>query len=160
MQGAVWRLFKTRVHSKRAVLGALQEISSRRTYTCLSTLRKRHSSHGCYNIAPSSTARSISSYSSFYTVIHGAETAFLAVHSFTHFPWWGVVITTTALLRSVLTLPLAVYQNRIIAKMELLLPTLKEYQEAVKHNVIVKCRRENLPVEEANRRLKKAVSQN
>lgn len=166
MQGAVWRLFKTRVHSKRAVLGAVQGISSRRTYTCLSTLQKIHisaqpSRHGCCNIAPSllsSTARSISSYNSFYAVIHGAEAAFLAVHSFTHFPWWGVVITTTTLLRSVLTLPLAVYQNRIIAKMELLLPTLKEYQEAVKHNVIVKCRRQNLPVEEANRRLKKAVS--
>ena len=63
----------------------------------------------------------------------------------------------TVVLRAVLTLPLAVHQNRVIAKMELLLPTLKEYQEAVKHNVIVKCRRANLPVEEANRQLKKAV---
>lgn len=149
----------------RAVPGATQGISSRRTYIrcclLLHVTPAQPSSHGC-NVSPATllpTTRSISSNGSFYSVIHVAETSFLAVHSFTHLPWWGVVISTTVLLRSILTLPLAVYQNRIIAKMELLLPTLKEYQEAVKHNVIVKCRRENLPLEEANRRLKKAVSQ-
>ena len=56
-----------------------------------------------------------------------------------------------------MTLPLAVYQNKIIAKIELLAPTLKEYQEAVKHNVVVRCKRANLPVEEANRRMMKEV---
>ena len=93
----------------------------------------------------------------FYPVLHATETSFKAIHSFSHLPWWGVVISTTVVLRSILTLPLAVYQSKTIAKMELLQPTLKEYQEAVKHNVVVKCRRANLPLKEANRRLKKAV---
>ena len=103
------------------------------------------------------SSRSLSTDSVFYPIIHATETSFKAVHTFSHLPWWGVVISSTIILRLVLTLPLAVHQNRTIAKMELLLPTLKEYQEAVKHNIIVKCRRANLPVEEANRRLKKAV---
>ncbi|XP_064394043.1 cytochrome c oxidase assembly protein COX18, mitochondrial-like isoform X2 [Halichondria panicea] len=47
--------------------------------------------------------------------------------------------------------------SKVIAKMELLKPTIQEYQESVKHNVIVKCRRANLPVEEANKILMKEV---
>jgi len=90
-------------------------------------------------------------------VIHAAEGFFQAVHHYTHLPWWGVIVMTTIVLRSLITLPLAVHQNKILAKMELLMPTLKEYQEAVKHNVVTKCRRENLPHKEANRRVKKEV---
>ena len=37
------------------------------------------------------------------------------------------------------------------------MPTLKEYQEAVKHNVVTKCRREDVPYKEANRRVDKEV---
>lgn len=63
----------------------------------------------------------------------------------------------TVALRSLVTLPLAVHQNKLLVRMELLLPTLKEYQEAVKHNIIGKSRRDNVPVEEANRRMMKEV---
>lgn len=111
-------------------------------------------------IAPLTSSCSLSSDSGFYGVIKATEASFEAVHTLTHLPWWAVVVTSTVVLRSLLTLPLAVYQSRVLAKMELLLPTLKEYQEAVKHNVIVKCRRANLPVEEANRRLKKEARHN
>lgn len=54
-------------------------------------------------------------------------------------------------------LPLAIHQNKILTKMELLMPTLKEYQEAVEHNMVTKCRRENLLHKESNRRVKKEV---
>lgn len=102
--------------------------------------------------------RSLSSdHNVFYSVIHAAETSFKTIHTFSGLPWWAVIISTTVIARSLVTLPLAIHQNRTIAIMELLLPTLKEYQEAVKHNVIVKCRRQNLPVDEANRRIRKAV---
>ena len=36
-------------------------------------------------------------------------------------------------------------------------PILKEYQETVKHNVVTKCRREDIPYKEANRRVNKEV---
>ena len=91
-------------------------------------------------------------------VIHSAEKVLDVFHDYSHLPWWMVITLTTFTLRTIITLPLAVHQNKIIAKMELLKPTIKEYQEAVKHNVIVKCRRANLPVEEANRILMKEVN--
>lgn len=60
-------------------------------------------------------------------------------------------------LRSIVTLPLAVKQNRIITHMELLQPTIKEYSEALKHNVVVKCKREGFSLEETNRRYRTEV---
>ena len=82
---------------------------------------------------------------------------FQLVHTYTHLPWWALIMASTVTLRSIITLPLAIHQHKLIAKMELIQPTVAGYKEAVKHKVISKCRRENLPVEEANRRLKREV---
>ena len=76
---------------------------------------------------------SIPADSASYAVIHAAEVFFQTVHHYTHLPWCGVIVLTTIVLHSLVTLPLAIHQNKIITKMELLMPTLKEYQEAVKH---------------------------
>ena len=103
------------------------------------------------------TYSSIPADSAPYAVIHAAEVFFQTVHYYTHLPWCGVIILTTIVLRSLVTLPLAIHQNKIITKMELLMPTLKEYQEAVKHNVVTKCRREDVPYKEANKRVNKEV---
>jgi inner membrane protein COX18 len=92
-----------------------------------------------------------------YTVIHTAERFFEGVHFYTHLPWWAVIACCTFTLRSLITLPLAVYQNKILAKRELLAPTVKEYREAVLHNVTIKCRRENVSHKIANRRVMKEV---
>ena len=103
------------------------------------------------------TGRSLSSDVP-YAVIHAAERFYESIHLTTHLPWWAVIACCTVALRSLITLPLAVHQNKMLAKMELLTPTLKEYQEAVQHNVIIKCRRENVPYEIANKRVQKEVS--
>ena len=82
---------------------------------------------------------------------------FQLVHTYTHLPWWALIMVSTFSLRSIITLPLAIHQHKLIAKMELIQPTVAGYKEAVKHKVITQCRRANLPVEEANRRLKREV---
>ena len=146
--GAKWRLF---IGVGARPLSSISVCKSHPLKNC-----RVHQQYGDGSIKLS-LGRSLSTDSVFYPIIHATETSFKAVHTFSHLPWWGVVISTTVALRLILTLPLAVHQSKTIAKMELLLPTLKQYQEAVKHNVVVKCRRANLPVEEANRQLKKAV---
>lgn len=98
------------------------------------------------------------SANSTWAVIRGTETILQNLHDVSHLPWWALILVSTATLRTVITLPLAVHQNRVVAKMELLQPMLKEYGEAIKHRVVGRCRREGLPVEEANRRMKKEVS--
>ena len=102
-----------------------------------------------YSSIPADSAR--------YAVVHAAKMFFQTVHYCTHLPWCGVIILTTIVLHSLVTLPLAIHQNKIITKMELPILTLKEYQEAVKHNVVTKCRREDIPYKKVNRRVNKEV---
>lgn len=42
----------------------------------------------------------------------------LSFHDTSGLPWWATIVCTTILLRSCVTLPLAVYQNYILAKLE------------------------------------------
>ena len=85
-----------------------------------------------------------------------AQTMFESVHALP-MPWWATIVSTTILLRSIVTLPLAIHQNRITAKIAALAPTAKEYSDAVRHRVVVACRRANLPASEANRRYRKEL---
>lgn len=94
-----------------------------------------------------------------YEVIQCVENILTSTHQFTSMPWWVVIGGTTVLLRTVVTSPLLFYQHKMIAKMELLQPLIKEYAEALKHNIAVKCRREGLPSHVANKRLRIEVNE-
>ncbi|GFG37145.1 hypothetical protein Cfor_00395 [Coptotermes formosanus] len=59
-----------------------------------------------------------------------AQDLLLYVHNSTGLPWWTTVILATVLLRTVVTLPVAFYQNYIMAKVENL--HLVEMPEIVK----------------------------
>lgn len=52
------------------------------------------------------------------TPVEYAQNFLLSVHDSTGLPWWGSIICTTVLLRTTVTLPLAVYQYYILAKLE------------------------------------------
>ncbi|XP_068704826.1 cytochrome c oxidase assembly protein COX18, mitochondrial-like [Montipora foliosa] len=108
---------------------------------------KRHSSNGhwspYYFISPD------------LLPIHALQTLLETVHSWTHLPWWAVIIGSTAVLRSVTTVPLAVHQNKLIAKIELHQPTVSMMTEALKHRVVGECRRSGLPADRADKLFKK-----
>ena len=90
-------------------------------------------------------------------LVHATELTLNSIHHFTHLPWWAVILGTTITLRACIALPLAVYQMKMVAKQELLLPRLKMLQEGTLRDAVVKCRRANLPHTEANRIFQKEV---
>lgn len=92
-----------------------------------------------------------------YKVIECAENLICSAHNLTSLPWWVVIGGTTVILRTAVTLPLSIYQNKIIAQMELLQPLIKEYGEALKHRIVITCRREGKTSDEANRKFKSEV---
>ena len=83
---------------------------------------------------------------------------FQIVHEHSHLPWWALIMLSTVSLRTLTTLPLAIQQCKLIAKLELFQPKLVQYREALKHNVIIRCRKANMSVEQANKILRKEVS--
>ena len=68
-----------------------------------------------------------------------------------------MIVSSTVVLRSMVTVPLAIYQNKLLAEMQLRQPTINMMTEALKHRVVGECRRLNLPAEEAERQFAKKV---
>ena len=70
---------------------------------------------------------------------------------------WAVIIGSTAVLRTIITVPLAIYQNKVIAEIELRQPTVSMMTEALKHRVVAECRKLGVTAYEADRVFKKRV---
>jgi len=82
--------------------------------------------------------------SSYYTfpLFTSTQTILENIHLYSGLPWWVTIACTTILLRTAITLPLAIKQNKMTAKMELLKPLLKEVTDAVRYNIITRGQRD------------------
>lgn len=96
-------------------------------------------------------------FSQDFTPVYLAQQSLESIHSLTHLPWWGVIVGVTFFLRTIITLPLAVKQNKLVTKIELLQPTLKMMSEALKHRVAADCKREGKTVAQFDAIYKKKV---
>ena len=70
---------------------------------------------------------------------------------------WTVIIGSTTVLRSIVTIPLAIHQNKLIAKIELHQPTISIMTEALKHRVAGESRRIGRSADGADKQFKKQV---
>eukprot|EP00123_Amoebidium_parasiticum_P001219 comp12260_c0_seq1/m.7069 comp12260_c0_seq1/g.7069 ORF comp12260_c0_seq1/g.7069 comp12260_c0_seq1/m.7069 type:complete len:316 (-) comp12260_c0_seq1:938-1885(-) len=77
----------------------------------------------------------------------------VVVHETTHLPWWASIALTTVGLRGAVTLPLTVYQQKVVARLEALTPELGKWIETLKHHVALTSRRAGLSYEEMEKRL-------
>lgn len=56
----------------------------------------------------------------------------MKLHDATGLPWWGTIILSTALLRTCITVPLTIYQHKIIARIELITMEMPEIVKQLK----------------------------
>ncbi|XP_020612554.1 mitochondrial inner membrane protein COX18-like [Orbicella faveolata] len=87
--------------------------------------------------------------------IYALQVFLETVHSWSHLPWWAVIVGSTVVLRSIVTVPLAVHQNKLLTTIELSQPTLQMMTEALKVRVAGEGRRMNLSAEQAHRKFRK-----
>ncbi|XP_038209629.1 cytochrome c oxidase assembly protein COX18, mitochondrial [Zerene cesonia] len=52
------------------------------------------------------------------TMVNVMQDGLLQFHEVTGFSWWATILSSTVLIRALITLPLSVYQNYILAKVE------------------------------------------
>ncbi|KAG9480379.1 cytochrome c oxidase assembly protein COX18, mitochondrial isoform X1 [Eleutherodactylus coqui] len=69
--------------------------------------------------------------------VHLAENVLLSVQDMTGLPWWATIMCTTMALRTVVTLPLIVYQMHILDKVEKLQPEIQNLAKELKYEVAV-----------------------
>lgn len=74
------------------------------------------------------------------TLVEYSQNFLLSVHEYSGLPWWASIICTTILLRTTVTLPLAVYQHYILAKLEKIKLELPIIAEEMKKEMAVAIR--------------------
>lgn len=72
-------------------------------------------------------------------------------------PWWATIVTSTVALRSCLTLPIAVYQQRSIGRMIQLAPMLQSWAETLKMQVARESKGKNMDYQKYQSELQKQV---
>lgn len=61
----------------------------------------------------------------------------IKLHDTTGLPWWATIILSTILLRSVITLPLTVYQQKIAARIEMISGEMPDIVKELKQEAMV-----------------------
>lgn len=72
-----------------------------------------------------------------------AQEFVLNIHSYTGLPWWASIIITTVVLRTFVTVPLALYQNYILARVENLGQEMPEIVKELKKEMAIAIRKFN-----------------
>jgi membrane protein insertase Oxa1/YidC/SpoIIIJ len=79
------------------------------------------------------------------------------IHNSTVLPWWATILISTTLLRTFLTLPIAVVQQKNDAKILSLQPQIMGIFERLKHEVVREVKKRNGTYEEFQSELTKKV---
>jgi membrane protein insertase Oxa1/YidC/SpoIIIJ len=72
-------------------------------------------------------------------------------------PWWASIITATVCLRSALTLPIAVYQQRAVGRMLAVAPIVQSWGETLKNQLAREGKTKGWEYERYNMELQKQV---
>ncbi|GAB1608497.1 cytochrome c oxidase assembly protein COX18, mitochondrial-like [Argonauta hians] len=123
------------VHRYSTLTNLVRKNGSRKLKTdkCACTLFKAHTFTPLHNHEKTFTAES---YYRFFSPdlapIKYSYEFFTYIHAMTGFPWWASILVSTCILRSLITLPLAVYSLYIVAKIELLQPEIRKLAHRLK----------------------------
>uniref|UniRef100_A0A8D8F762 Mitochondrial inner membrane protein COX18 n=1 Tax=Culex pipiens TaxID=7175 RepID=A0A8D8F762_CULPI len=111
------------------------------------------------NFSMDSTVTSLWTTMSQSTPVAYVQQGLVNIHDFTGLPWWASVILSTVLMRSLVTLPLAIYQNKIVARLEKISLEMPEIVKGLKLETAYAIKKYNWTEQEArityNRSLKK-----
>ncbi|XP_055687474.1 cytochrome c oxidase assembly protein COX18, mitochondrial [Lutzomyia longipalpis] len=77
------------------------------------------------------------------------QEALIKIHDTTGLPWWGTIILSTCLLRTVVTVPLTIYQNKIMARIELISMEMPEIAKELKRETAIAMKQLNWTEKEA-----------
>ncbi|XP_049873135.1 cytochrome c oxidase assembly protein COX18, mitochondrial [Pectinophora gossypiella] len=78
------------------------------------------------------------------SLVNFMQEGLLYVHDTTGLPWWATIVTSTVLVRTLMTLPLTVYQNFILAKVENISLELKDLVNELKKETAIARKAYNL----------------
>ncbi|OZJ03257.1 hypothetical protein BZG36_03514 [Bifiguratus adelaidae] len=87
------------------------------------------------------------------------ESLLHTLHETTHLPWWATLVASTVLLRSTLTLPIAIRQQRMLGRWVTLRPVVQSWGETLKQTMAKSSRSQGASYESYNTQLQKEYRQ-
>lgn len=93
------------------------------------------------------------------TPVHYFQQGLVQMHDITGLPWWATVILSTVLLRTVVTLPFAIYQNKISVKIELLTLEMPDIVQELKRETAIAIKQFKWSEQQARVTYNRSVSQ-
>ncbi|KAL1923023.1 uncharacterized protein VTP21DRAFT_9399 [Calcarisporiella thermophila] len=97
-----------------------------------------------------------SAFSEIFSGILSTNQYFLEqLHHSAHLPWWASIVAATVILRSTLTFPIAISQQKYVARMNGIAPVIKSWTETLKHTVTRDAKKRGLTYEEYESLLQK-----
>lgn len=111
-------------------VSSMQRLNSHKSYLleCRPTQNHIQIRHKSYTETVASIYADISNSA----LVHFFQQNLINFHELTGLPWWLTIIVTTILLRSVVTLPLAIYSNKIMVRLELISLEMNEIVKGLK----------------------------
>lgn len=110
------------------------------------------------NFSVDSTVTSLWTTMSQSTPVAYVQQGLVNIHDFTGLPWWASVILSTVLMRSLVTLPLAIYQNKIVARLEKISLEMPEIVKGLKLETAYAIKKYNWTEQEARITYNRSVS--
>jgi inner membrane protein COX18 len=107
-------------------------------------------------VEPNSTAimTAVSETTTLPAILAMNESIFYQIHN-AGLPWWATIVTSTLLLRSSMTLPIAIYQQRAMGKMINLAPMVQSWAETLKVQVAKESQQQGWPYAKYQQELQK-----
>lgn len=91
--------------------------------------------------------------------VTGLQDGLIQLHDATGLPWWATILVSTFALRTAVTLPLAIYQNKNMAKFEKVATIdLPEISKQLKQETAIAVRKFDWTEEEARKAFTASVS--
>lgn len=112
------------------------------------------------NSSYSSTIANIWQSISSSTPVSYFQEGLIQMHEITGLPWWGTIICSTVLLRTAVTLPLAIFQNKTIARIELISLEMPDIAKELKRETAVAIKKFNWTEQQARVTYQRSVSPN
>lgn len=91
-------------------------------------------------------------------ILAANESILYSIHNM-GMPWWATIVASTVMLRTSMTLPIAIYQQRSVGKMINLAPMVQSWAETLKVQVAKESRQYGWPYQKYQQELQKQYRQ-
>lgn len=120
--------------------------------------KRKHTVWSTAAITSTATINDTTTDTALPAILAANESILYSIHN-AGMPWWATIVAGTLLLRTTMTLPIAIYQQRAVGKMINLAPMIQSWAETLKVQVAKESKQHGWPYQKYQQELQKQYKQ-